>query len=225
MTGGPGALEASNLSASAGGVPVLDGVSLTAAAGEAVFLAGANGSGRSTLVSALAGLIPSRGRVAVAGQVVPRGRPAAAVRAGLVAVPERRQLFPGMTVEENLVLGLYTTGARTVRAARRAPALEEVYDRFPLLRTRRSQAAGTLSGGEQQMLALGRALVSGPAVLLLDEPFLGLAPAVTEVVAATLAGLRDGGRSLIVVDDHAGRAAALADRVLRLEGGRVVSPA
>ena len=224
MTAGA-ALEASDLTASRGGAPALEGVSLTVAQGEAVFLAGNNGAGRSTLVGALAGLIPSRGRVAVGGRVVPRGRPAAAVRAGLVAVPERRQLFPGMTVEENLVLGLYTGGAWTVRSARRAPAVEEVYSRFPTLWSRRSQRAGTLSGGEQQMLALGRALVSLPTVLLLDEPFLGLAPAVAGGLVTTLTGLRDGGRALIVVDDHAGRVAALADRVVTLERGRVVIPA
>jgi ABC-type branched-subunit amino acid transport system ATPase component len=218
------ALAASDLTASRGGAPILDGISLTVDPGEAVFLAGNNGAGRSTLIGALAGLIPSRGRVVVGGRVVPRGRSAAAVRAGLVAVPERRQLFPGMTVEENLVLGLYTGRTWSVRAARRAPAIEDVYGRFPALRSRRSQRAGTLSGGEQQMLALGRALVSAPTVLLLDEPFLGLAPAVANGLMASLAGLRDGGRALIVVDDHAGRVAALADRVVTLERGRVVIP-
>ena len=221
----PLALEAIDLVASHGGAPVLDGVSLAVGAGEAVFIAGSNGAGRSTLVGALAGLVPSRGVVAVLGRAVPRNRPAAAVRAGLVAVPERRQLFPGMTVEENLVLGAYTGGAWTVRAARRAPALEDVYALFPALRGRRSQTAGTLSGGEQQMLALGRALVSDPAVLLLDEPFLGLAPAVSDALVETLAALRDGGRALVVVDDHPRRIASLADRVVTFERGRVVTPA
>lgn len=217
------ALEARDLTVWRDGAAVLEGVSLTVAAGEAVFVTGSNGAGRSTLVGALAGLVPSRGRVAVVGRTVPRGRPAAAVRAGLVAVPERRQLFPGMTVEDNLVLGLYTSGARTVRAARRAPTIEAAYARFPTLRARRFQKAGTLSGGEQQMVALGRALVSDPAVLLLDEPFLGLAPAVTATLLETLTALRDGGRALLVVDDHAGRIAALADRVVTIDRGRVVS--
>jgi branched-chain amino acid transport system ATP-binding protein len=219
----PAALEASDLTVMRGGAAVLDGVSFTVAAGEMLFLAGRNGAGRSTVVGALAGLIPSRGRVAVGGHNVARGRPAAAVRAGLVSVPERRQLFPGMTVEENLVLGLYTGGARTVRAARRAPALEDVYHRFPILRIRRAQRAGTLSGGEQQMLAVGRALVSAPTVLLLDEPFLGLAPAVVDRLAAILADLRAAGRALVVVDDHGDRVALLADRVLTLDRGRIVA--
>ena len=219
------ALAVSDVTAWRGGAPVLTGVSFTVAAGEAVFLGGNNGAGRSTLIAALAGLIPSRGRVEVAGRTVPRGRPAATVRAGLVAVPERRQLFAGMTVEENLVLGLYSTRARTVRTARRTPALDEVYARFPALWSRRAQPAGTLSGGEQQMVALGRALVSSPAVLLLDEPFLGLAPAMVNILLATVADLRDGGRAVVVVDDQPGRIAAVADRVLTLDGGRVLSRA
>jgi branched-chain amino acid transport system ATP-binding protein len=219
------ALVVSDVTAWRDGVRVLAGVSFTVAGGEAVFLAGSNGAGRSTLVGALAGLIPRRGGVTVAGRVVPPGRPAITVRAGLVAVPERRQLFAGMTVEENLVLGLYTARARTVRSARRVPALDEVYGRFPILWSRRSQRAGTLSGGEQQMVALGRALVSSPAVLLLDEPFLGLAPAVVNVLLATVADLRDGGRAVVVVDDHPQRIAAAADRVLTLDGGRVVTRA
>ncbi|MGH9039179.1 MAG: ATP-binding cassette domain-containing protein, partial [Acidimicrobiia bacterium] len=174
-----------------------------------------------TFVAALGGLVPRQGQVLVDGHVLRPSDPAAAVRAGVVVVPERRQLFPGLSVDDNLVLGLYAGGPRTVRAVRRSPALGEVYGRFPALAVRRSQPAGTLSGGEQQMLAFGRALISRPGVLLLDEPFLGLAPAVADVIVEVIAALRADGRAVLVVDDHPARTAALADRVVTLEEGRV----
>jgi len=219
----PAALEASGVTAWRGPRLVLEALSLTVAPGEAVFVVGANGTGRSTLVAALGGLVPRRGRVCVGGRLIPPGRPAAAVRAGLAVVPERRQLFPTMSVEENLLLGLFTHGFRTVRAARRAPELAAVYQRLPVLAERRSQRAGTLSGGEQQLLALGRALVGRPAVLLLDEPFLGLAPGVADTIVGVVGALRAEGCGLLVVDDDPGRVAALADGVLTLPGSQVVT--
>jgi branched-chain amino acid transport system ATP-binding protein len=203
---------------------VLAGVSLRVDAGEAVLVVGANGSGRSTLVSALAGLLPRSGVVSVAGRRVAASAPADAVRAGLVAVPERRQLFPHLSVEDHLVLGFYAVGPRLVRAARRRVEASDVYERFPVLRQRRAQLAGTLSGGEQQMLAIGRALMSRPSVLILDEPFLGLGPSAASSVAESLADLRAERRAVVLVDDHAARARTVADRVLTLREGHI-SPA
>ncbi|MEW6474982.1 MAG: ATP-binding cassette domain-containing protein [Actinomycetota bacterium] len=217
----PAALVVRDLSVRRGAREVLAGVSLSLDAGEVVILVGANGSGRSTLVSALAGLLPRQGQVTVAGRLVTPSAPASAVRAGLVAVPERRQLFAHLTVEDHLVLGLYALGPRLVRRARRAVEASGIYDLFPVLRDRRRQRAGTLSGGEQQMLALGRALISQPSVLLLDEPFLGLGPAAVRAVGESLANLRAGGRAVLLVDDQPARQRAAADRVLILGNGRL----
>jgi branched-chain amino acid transport system ATP-binding protein len=201
---------------------VLSGVSLRVDPGEAVLVVGANGSGRSTLVSALAGLLPRSGVVSVAGRRVIPSAPADAVRAGLVAVPERRELFPHLTVEDHLVLGLYAVGPRLVRAARRRVEASDVYDLFPVLRQRRAQLAGTLSGGEQQMLAIGRALISRPSVLILDEPFLGLGPAAVDAAAQSLADLRAEGRAVVLVDDHSARGRTIANCVLTLHDGQLL---
>ena len=204
-----------------GGRDVLAGLSLRIDAGEAVLVVGANGSGRSTLVAALAGLLPRHGEVRVEGRLVAPSTAAGAVRNGLVAVPERRQLFPHLTVEDHLILGLYALGPRLVRAARRQVAASDVYDLFPVLRERRRQPAGTLSGGEQQMLAVGRALISRPTVLLLDEPFLGLGPAAARSLAESLATLRADRRAVLLIDDHQERGSAIADRVLTLHDGHL----
>ena len=204
-----------------GGRDVLAGLALRIDAGEAVLVVGANGSGRSTLVAALAGLLPRYGEVRVAGRLVAPSTAAGAVRAGLVAVPERRQLFPHLSVEDHLILGLYALGPRLVPAARRRVAAGSVYDLFPVLRERRRQPAGTLSGGEQQMLAVGRALISRPTVLLLDEPFLGLGPAAARGLAQSLATLRADGRAVLLIDDHQERGSAVADRVLTLHDGQL----
>ena len=200
---------------------VLSGVSLCVGGGEVVLLTGPNGSGRSTLVAALAGLLPRRGEVTVAGRRVAPCAPATAVRAGIVAVPERRQLFPHLTVEDHLVLGLYALRPRLVRTARRTVAASDVYDLFPLLRERRRQLAGTLSGGEQQMLAVARALISRPSVIVLDEPFLGLAPVAARTVAESLTRLRAAQRAVLLVDEQRSGGTAIADRVLALQDGRL----
>jgi branched-chain amino acid transport system ATP-binding protein len=216
-----GALSVSDLGVRRGVRDVLTGLALHIDAGEVVLVVGANGSGRSTLVAALAGLLPRRGEVRVAGQLVAPSAAAGAVRAGLVAVPERRQLFPHLTVEDHLILGLYALGPRLVRSARKTVAASDVYDLFPVLRERRRQRAGSLSGGEQQMLAVGRALISRPAVLLLDEPFLGLGPAAARSVAGSLAALRADRRAVLLIDDHKARGSAVADRVLTLNDGHL----
>ena len=224
MTGPGAALVVDDVHARRGARNVLAGVSLRVDAGETVLVVGANGSGRSTLVGALAGLLPRSGVVSVAGRRVVPSAPADAVRAGLVAVPERRQLFPHLSVEDHLVLGLYAVGPRLVRAALRRVEASDVYDLFPVLRQRRAQLAGTLSGGEQQMLAIGRALISRPSVLILDEPFLGLGPAAARAVAESLADLRAEHRAVVLVDGHGVHGRSIADRVMTLREGRL-SPA
>jgi branched-chain amino acid transport system ATP-binding protein len=222
MTAAGGAgLDVRDLCVRRGERDVLAGVSMSVGAGEVVLLTGPNGSGRSTLVAALAGLVPRRGEVRVAGRPVAACAPAAAVRAGIVAVPERRQLFPHLSVEDHLVLGLYALRPRLVHRARRTVAAGEVYDLFPVLRERRAQPAGTLSGGEQQMLAVARALVCRPSVIVLDEPFLGLAPVAARTVAESLTGLRAAQRAVLLVDEHRSGPLAVADRILTLYDGRV----
>ena len=169
---------------------------------------------------------PGSGVVSVAGRRVVPSAPADAVRAGLVAAPERRQLFPHLSVEDHLVLGLYAVGPRLVRAARRRVEASDVYDLFPVLRQRRAQLAGTLSGGEQQMLAIGRALISRPsASWSFDEPFLGLGPAAAATVAASLTDLRAERRAVVLADDDAPAVRAITDRAMTLNEGRLSPPA
>jgi branched-chain amino acid transport system ATP-binding protein len=197
----------------------LRGCSLTVDEGQVVCLLGSNGAGKSTTLKAIAGLVkPRGGRVELAGtditglpaeQIVPRG---------VALVPEGRQLFPSMTVEENLELGAFVPGAK----ARRAEARARVFELFPRLRERRRQQAGTLSGGEQQMLAIGRALMSGPRFLMLDEPSLGLAPMVVDHVFETIGEIRRQGVTILVVEQNAEQALAVAERGYVLETGRIV---
>jgi branched-chain amino acid transport system ATP-binding protein len=208
-------LEVADLRAAHAGAEVVHGVSLAVAPGEAVALLGANGAGKTTLLRAVAGLHrPAGGRVRFRGRDV-TGQPAQALaRAGLAFVPAERRLFPGMRVDEHLALGAYP---RRPDAAR----LRRVLDLFPRLAERRAQPAGTLSGGEQQMLAVGRALVRAPALLVLDEPSTGLAPAVAADAYAALADLRREGTALLVAEQQVPLALGLVDRGVVLAGGRV----
>ena len=213
---GTTALEVSGLEAGYGGVGVLSGVSLRVGEGGVLAVLGPNGAGKSTLMQALAGLVrPGAGSV-VLGAVDVAGWPAHRVaRAGLVLVPEGRQVFPALSVRQNLVLG---AGARGCSEA----DIDGVLARFPKLRPLLGRAAGLLSGGEQQMLAIGRGLLARPRVLLLDEPSLGLAPAVADAVWAELAGLAAEGMTLVVVDQMADQVLGLADQGVVLGRGRVV---
>lgn len=211
-------LALSEVSASYGPIPVLRSVSLSVAEGEVVALLGANGSGKTTTLRVIAGLLsPRGGRVSFAGQAIERLRPDQRVALGIVLVPEGRGLFPGLTVEENLQLGRWTVHDRT--AVRRE--LSRVFDLFPVLRERRRQLAGSLSGGEQQMLALGRALMARPRLLLLDEPSLGLAPLVVRQIFELLAALRDTGITLLIAEQNAYLALSLATRAYVLQNGEV----
>jgi ABC-type branched-subunit amino acid transport system ATPase component len=222
----PWALEVRELHVRRGAVPALQGVSLTVAAGELLAVVGPNGAGKSTLLGAIAGLFPAhRGEVRLQGEVITGRSPEALARGGLSLVPERRQLFAGLTVRENLVLGAYPryglNGAWGGLPAPVGERLERVLALFPRLRERQAQHAGTLSGGEQQMLAIGRALMNAPRVLLLDEPSLGLAPRLVAEIFQTLRALRTQGMTIVLVEQNVRAALAVADYVYWLERGRV----
>jgi branched-chain amino acid transport system ATP-binding protein len=208
-------LEASGLEAGYLGENVVEGVDLRVAAGEAVAVIGSNGAGKTTLFRAICGLLPvSAGRVRFDGRDI-TGRPAHRVaRAGLAYVPAERHLFPGMSVRENLLLGAYP--------GRPDPsAFELVFDLFPRLKERPKQPAGSLSGGEQQMLAVGRALMSRPRLLMLDEPTTGLAPKLARSAYQALQALKETGVTLLVAEQQVPLALSLADRGYVLENGRV----
>jgi len=215
-------LDVNGIVAGYGRITVLHGVSLHAGKGEIVTLVGANGAGKSTLLKVISGVLPAR-----AGSVVLNGSDVTTVPAhrrvgrGVVLVPEGRMLFPTMTVDENLTLGGYLRTGRDAKRALQADR-ERVFDLFPVLAERRKQAAGTLSGGEQQMLAIGRALMSDPSVLLLDEPSLGLAPKVIAEIFAVLGRLRESGLTMVLVEQDAKLALKYAERGYVMRTGSVV---
>jgi branched-chain amino acid transport system ATP-binding protein len=201
-----------------GRIPVLKGIDLRVAAGELVALVGANGAGKTTLLRAISGVQPvEAGHIEFCGEAIDAAPPEARVRRGIVQVPEGRQVFGPLTVEDNLRLGAYRRGR-----AESAQSLERVYALFPDLAERRRQPAGTLSGGQQQMLAVGRALMARPRLLLLDEPSMGLAPRLVAQIFACVAQLRAADTALFLVDQNARAALAIADRGYVLETGRIV---
>jgi branched-chain amino acid transport system ATP-binding protein len=201
-----------------GDVQAVRGVSFSVEKGEVVTLVGANGAGKSTTLKTIAGLLaPRAGRVVLEGEVV-SGSPAHRLAArGLVLVPEGRQLWPGMSVLENLRMGAYPRAARVKGDA----TLEEIFAMFPVLERRIHQKAGTLSGGEQQMCAIGRGLMAQPRLLLLDEPALGLSPLLVKEVFASLRKIRDGGVTIVLVEQNVPHALALADRAYVMETGTI----
>jgi branched-chain amino acid transport system ATP-binding protein len=211
-------LAVESLDVSYGDVQAVRNVSFTVEEGEVVTLIGANGAGKSTTLRALAGLLaPRAGRVVFDGQDL-AGRPANDLASrGIVLVPEGRQLWPAMTVLENLRMGAYPEHAR----ARADATLGEIFAMFPILERRVSQRAGTLSGGEQQMCAIGRGLMTQPRLLLLDEPALGLSPLLVREVFASLRTIRTRGVTIVLVEQNVQHALALADRAYVLETGRV----
>ena len=202
-----------------GGIHALKGVSLTVADGEIVTLIGSNGAGKSTTLRTASGLKkPSSGQVLLDGNDITGRSAQERVKLGLSHVPEGRRVFPDMTVLENLELGSYL---RRDRAA--VPAdLDGVYARFPVLADRRRQSAGTLSGGEQQMLAMGRAMMARPRVLLLDEPSMGLAPLLVQEIFDIVRAINEGGTTVLLVEQNANKALQLADRAYVMETGRIV---
>jgi branched-chain amino acid transport system ATP-binding protein len=200
-------------------VQALWGVSFEVPKGEIVALVGANGAGKTTTLKAISGLLrPSAGAVTLSGERLDALRTMEIVERGVVHVPEGRKLFPAMTVLENLLLGAFGRAARV----RQEERLEEVYAVFPRLRERHGQVAGTLSGGEQQMVAIGRGLMAGPRVLMLDEPSLGLAPILVEEMFRVVEEINRRGVTVLLVEQNTAHALAVAHRGFVLESGRVV---
>jgi branched-chain amino acid transport system ATP-binding protein len=214
-------LKIRNLSAYYGSVRALAGVTCHVREGEVVALIGANGAGKTTLLNAVCGLVRTEGEILFAGRSLAGQAPEEIVGRGVSQVPEGRQLFAPMTVAENLELGAYRRYRREARAQIQAD-LERVFTLFPRLQDRLEQQAGTMSGGEQQMLAIGRALMARPRLLLLDEPSLGLAPLVVEDILATLGQLRREGVTILLVEQNARAALKVADRAYVLETGRII---
>lgn len=213
-------LEVERLHVAYGDAAAVRDVSLTVGEGELVSVVGPNGSGKTTLINAIAGLLPVRGgRLRFLGDDLTRLAPHQVCGRGIAIAPEGRRLFTGMTVEENLEIGCYTPAARAARGAR----LERVYAIFPVLRARRRQVAGVLSGGQQQMVAIGRALMAGPRLLLLDEPSLGLGPAVVDAVFEVISALHREGVAILLVEQNVGKALAVASRAYVLAEGSIVS--
>ena len=213
-------LEARELSASYGRVAALKPVSLTVAEGELVTVLGPNGAGKTTLLRAMTRLISAQGKVLFKGEVVSALASHALAARGIIMVQEGRGLFAGMSVRENLVLGAYTLGNAADEIERR---LGEVFALFPRLQERLEQVAGSLSGGEQQMLAVGRALMAGPKLLMLDEPSLGLAPKVAAGILETLGELNRRGLGILLVEQKAPLALKLARRAYVLSLGRIAA--
>ncbi len=202
-----------------GPVEAVHQVELEVRSGEIVTVIGPNGAGKTTLLSAAMGLLPSRGELLWQGERLPRVSVEAMVAQGVGLVPEKRELFGEMSVEDNLLLGGFSRWRRGMRDQR--SKMEEVFAIFPRLKERRAQLAATLSGGERQMLAIGRALMAGPKLLMLDEPSLGLAPLIVREVLQVVAGLRERGVSVLLIEQNARAALQIADRGYVLEMGSV----
>ena len=213
-------LSVNDLSVAYGRVEALHRAKLEVGAGRIVTVIGPNGAGKTTLLNAIMGLLPSRGAIAFEGSALGDLHTEARVARGLVLVPERRELFAEMSVADNLALGAfarYRKGERSLAADR-----EAIYATFPRLRERAEQLAGTLSGGERQMLALGRALMAKPKLLMLDEPSLGLAPLIVQEIFRIIESLRESGVSILLVEQNARAALAVADYAYVLETGNIV---
>lgn len=211
-------LSVTGLTAGYGPVEVLHGLEFTVGEGEIVVILGANGAGKTTAMRSISGMISRHGSIEFDGTDISHAKPDAIVRAGVSQVPQGRGTFTDLTVEDNLIAGGYTVKGSI------SADLERWYDLFPVLAERRDQKAGSLSGGEQQMLAVARAMMNRPKMLLCDEPSLGLAPLITKELFRVLGTLRDDhNMSLLIVEQNAGMALALADRAYVLETGSIVA--
>ena len=212
-------LDVKNIDVYYGDAQALWDVSFSVNQGEIVTLVGSNGAGKSTTLKAISGLVPpSSGEIRLEGNRIDRAPAHSIVEMGIAQIPEGRRLWPGLSVQENLELGAYIPAARAVRGE----TMEWVFQLFPLLRKRRSQIAGTLSGGEQQMLAIGRGLLSRPKLLILDEPSLGLAPLLVDEVFETIQKINSEGMTILLVEQNVNVALAISNRGYVLETGRIV---
>ena len=212
-------LKVTDLRAGYGRAEVLHGLSLDAAKGSVVTVIGPNGAGKSTLLNTLMGMLPAKGSIEFDGASITDLTLEERVMLGIALVPEKRELFGSMSVQDNLVLGAYRQVR--LRNARWRDRLDDVFTLFPRLQARRSQEAGTLSGGERQMLAVGRALMSRPSLLMLDEPSLGLAPLIVKEIFSIIETLRQTGVTIVLVEQNARAALAVADRGFVLEMGEI----
>ena len=202
-----------------GNIEIIKGISLTVEKGQIVAIIGANGAGKTTTLKTIAGLLPVRsGSITFDGNDITKVKPHDVVKMGISQIPEGRQVFSELSVQDNLIMGGYTISDRHLIKTR----IEEQYNRFPRLKERYKQMAGTLSGGEQQMLAIARALISSPRMLLLDEPSMGLSPVFVEEVFEIIQELRDGGMTILLVEQNAGMALEIADYAYALETGKIV---
>jgi branched-chain amino acid transport system ATP-binding protein len=212
-------LEVKNLAAGYSGIQALRGVSFSVRRGEMVALIGPNGAGKSTLLNCLSGIVrPQAGSIRFAGDDITQAAPYHVARYGLLHVPEGRQILADLSVEENLLLGVLACGKRASQYS-----LDVIHQLFPVLLERRQQRAGSLSGGQQQMLAIGRALMGSPQILLLDEPSLGLSPLITDQVFVALKKLNQEGLTILLVEQNAHRALHSTTRAYVLEQGRIVA--
>jgi branched-chain amino acid transport system ATP-binding protein len=210
-------LEVSNAVVRYGAITALHGISFNVQAGEIVTLLGANGAGKSTTLRMLSGLhAPVEGSITFEGQDVSRTKAHDFTKLGISHVPEGRRIFPQMTVEENLEMGAFG------RRGSFSDDMDKMYETFPILKERRKQLGGNLSGGEQQMLAIARALMSNPRLLLLDEPSMGLAPMIVDTIFRIIGEIRDSGTTVFLVEQNAAQALRLADRGYVMENGRIV---
>ena len=211
-------LELRNIDAGYGAFQALFGISMRIEAGEAVAVIGANGAGKTTLLRVISGLLPaSAGEMTMEGVSLRAVPPHKVIETGIAHVPESRRLFPRLSVEDNLRMGAFIPAARAKFAERR----DYVYDLFPRLKERRAQLAGTLSGGEQQMCAIARALMSGPRLVLLDEPSMGLAPVIVQQVLELVRRIRQEGYTVLIVEQNVVQVLKIADRAYLLEAGRI----
>ncbi|MGB3877149.1 MAG: ABC transporter ATP-binding protein [Shinella zoogloeoides] len=212
-------LKIDNLSVRYGPIEAVKGVSFEVRKGEIVSLLGPNGAGKTSTLNAIMGLIPkAAGQVTLAGEALEKQSTEQIVKRGMTLSPEGRRVFAKLTVEKNLLLG-----AMTKKSWRQTDVLDGLYEQFPILAERRAQLAGTLSGGEQQMLAIARALMSSPSVLLLDEPSLGIAPKIVQENFELICKLRDGGLTILLVEQNVYQSLSIADRACVLENGRIVA--
>lgn len=201
-----------------GAIHAIKGISVDVNEGEIVTLIGANGAGKSTTLNTISGLLRSKtGEINFQGSSISKTSPNKIVEKGLVMIPEGRRIFLGLTVEENLEMGAYTRPRSELKSS-----MDEVYDLFPRLKERRTQIGGTLSGGEQQMLAMGRALMAKPKLIMLDEPSMGLAPLLVDLIFEIIADLHKAGSTILLVEQNAQAALSIADRAYVLETGKIV---